>query len=509
MKDAAISSEEFTNLDRYDTIMNMIQEGIMFFDQEGTLIEINKTAEKMFGLLREEVLHNITFHTICDGAWRIDGTAIPPDELPCHIALQTGKPQYNITIGFEQKNKEKVWILFNAYPLQSKNEQKPHGVLVSFVDITSYVESLKNLEVRKILAQEHAAELQRYKLAVDNVMMHVVITDKEGIIIYANKQVTLTTGYSQTEIIGKKAGKMWGGLMGTKFYTYLWHIIKHKKRAFRGDVQNKRKNGELYDARVFISPVLDNDSNVKYFVGIEEDITKQKEVDRMKTEFISLASHQLRTPLTAIKWNLDMLLAGDVGDVSAKQRHMMEQVAASNQRMIDLVSALLDVSHLETGKIVFEKEELDLKQLLENTTFPDLQDKIEQKDIQFTFHIDDTPHIYTDKKLLCQVYTNLLTNAIKYTPEGGTVSLVIKIEDKVLLSEVKDTGMGIPEKEQEHIFSRFYRGSNIRTVDTSGNGLGLYLVKSIVEAMKGDVWFTSKEGKGTSFFFTIPFHYHT
>ena len=165
-------------------------------------------------------------------------------------------------------------------------------------------EGEKEKERFRVIAQD----LEKFKLAVENASDQIAITDKEGVVLYINKAVELITGYLAKEIIGQKAGKLWGGLMEKDFYTKMWKIIKEDKIFFKGEIKNKRKNGQIYYAEINISPILDKNDDVEFFVAIERDITQAKDIDRAKTEFVSIAAHQLRTPLSAINWSMELFI---------------------------------------------------------------------------------------------------------------------------------------------------------------------------------------------------------
>lgn len=349
-------------------------------------------------------------------------------------------------------------------------------------------------------------DLEKFKSAVEGVSEHIVITDNEGMILYANKAVSKITGFSNAEIMGKKVGnkKLWGGLMPKVFYETLWKTIKTDKKMFSGEVNNMRKNGEKYVAVASISPILDQNGKVVFFVGIERDVTHEKEVDRMKTDFISLASHQLRTPLSAMRWFCEMLLEGDAGKMTNEQLEMVKNIDGANMRMIILVNSLLNISRIESGKIVIDPEFVDLKKVLETELSGlDIQIKAKKQTVKLLIETD-LPKIYVDPKLIGEVCKNLLTNAIKYSPVSGKIEVNIFKKEKEVILKLSDNGIGIPKISQTKIFERFYRAENALKAETEGTGLGLYLVKTVIESSGGKVWFESVEGKGSIFYFSLP-----
>lgn len=365
---------------------------------------------------------------------------------------------------------------------------------------------LEDLNAEKQATAVAFQDAKKFKLAVDSVSDHILITDADGIIVYANPAAEKTTGYAIDEMIGKKAGskELWGGLMDQVYYKRMWDTIKQNKETFTGEIRNKRKNGEEYTADVHIDPVLDDNEAVQFFVSVERDITKAKEVDRMKTEFISLASHQLRTPLSAVRWFVEMLQGGDVGRLTDDQLEIVENIKASNTRMIELVNALLNISRIESGRLLVQPTEGSMAKLA-RVALEELRPVAESKHLNIEEYIsDDVPDILLDERMIRQVFTNLLSNAIKYTPEGGTVKLCVYVRENEIVGQVEDTGYGVPERDKEKIFNRFFRSQNVRAHETEGTGLGLYLAKIIVESSGGKIWFESEENKGSLFAFSIP-----
>lgn len=239
-------------------------------------------------------------------------------------------------------------------------------------------------------------------------------------------------------------------------------------------------------------------------IGIYRDITHAREIDRVKTEFISLASHQLRTPLSSIKWYSEMLLAGDAGDLSTDQKEFTENISQSTDRMIQLVNSLLNISRLESGRIIVDPKPTDLKEVVDEV-IDDLKEMVDERHQTLIVSIHDKlGKIMLDERLISQVYISLLTNAVTYTPQNGEITILISADGDSIVSQISDNGLGIPQAQQSKLFNKFFRATNAVKVETDGNGLGLYLVKAIVESSGGKVWFKSEEGKGSSFWFSLP-----
>ncbi len=248
----------------------------------------------------------------------------------------------------------------------------------------------------------------------------------------------------------------------------------------------------------------DENKNPIKVIGSNFDITREKEIDRMKTEFISLASHQLRTPISAIKWFSEMLLDGDAGELNEEQAAFTRNISESNERMIKLVSSLLNISRIESGRLIVSPKPTDLTAVVKSV-IQEIIPEVETKKQKLTLIIDPKiPIINIDPDLISEVYSDLISNASKYSNENGKIEINISIKDDKVISQVVDSGCGIPEKDKPRIFEKFFRSDKGVKLSTEGNGLGLYLIKAIVEVSGGKIWFESVEDKGSKFYFTLP-----
>jgi DNA-binding response OmpR family regulator/two-component sensor histidine kinase len=236
--------------------------------------------------------------------------------------------------------------------------------------------------------------------------------------------------------------------------------------------------------------------------GIGRDITERKELEKLKSDFISTVSHELRTPLTSIKGYVDLVLAGDVGPLTPEQREFLTIVAQNTTRLTELINDLLEIERLESGRIEFEFAELDLAEVLQNVA-RSLRVSIEQKGLEFVTEIASGLTVRGDRERLAQVFLNLLSNAMKYTP-AGTVELKAYREGDTAVVAVRDTGIGLSESDQQKLFQKFFRSDNPYVRKVGGTGLGLSIAKAIVERHNGTITVTSQLGQGSTFTVRLP-----
>ena len=231
---------------------------------------------------------------------------------------------------------------------------------------------------------------------------------------------------------------------------------------------------------------------------------KLHELDKSKDEFISMASHQLRTPLTAVKGYLSMVLEGDLGDITPEQRQVLEQAFESSQRMVGVIGDVLDVSRIQTGKFMLEPTTINIADLIPEE-IEQLADTAEKRGIKLMYEKPDSmPTIEADENKLRQVMMNFIDNAIYYSPAGGKVTVRVIKEPGAIVFKVIDTGIGVPAAERPKLFTKFFRATNARLQRPDGTGIGLYMAKKVVVAHGGAIIFETVDGKGSTFGFRLP-----
>lgn len=262
--------------------------------------------------------------------------------------------------------------------------------------------------------------------------------------------------------------------------------------------------GQELTYKVITAAVIDDDGDNFGVMKIFYNLTREKMLDKLKSEFISIASHQLRTPLTAIKWAIKMVLDEEDGKLNEAQKQMLYRGYKSNERIIVLVNDLLDVSRIEEGRFGYSFGKADFAEALENV-IDNLEARIREKNISLVINKPEkTPEIYMDKQKMSLVLQNLLENAVKYTPERGRIEVTVEPGDHFIKIRVKDNGVGVPKEDQEKLFSKFFRAQNVIRMQTEGSGLGLFIVRNIIKKHGGEITCHSEEGIGTEFVFTLP-----
>ena len=353
---------------------------------------------------------------------------------------------------------------------------------------------LEDVEDARKNAEE---EKEKTETIITNFADGLLVIDGENKLSLVNPQAEVFFGIRQQEVIGKSVSAL---LKSAQLKPLMELLSGEPKGVLRKELP-LRENLTLEISTI----PLAMGENVIANLVIAHDVTREKMIERMKTEFVSLVAHQLRTPLSAIKWTLKMLLDKELGNINEEQQDFLQKTYQSNERMISLINDLLNVARIEEGRYLYKTTLTSLEQIVQ-PVIESYKGEIARKNLKFRFDKPEEflPRITADVEKITLVVQNLLDNAIRYTQEGGEVTVSLKRTEKSAEFSIKDTGVGIPKDQKSRVFTKFFRGANVLRLDTEGSGLGLFIAKNIIEAHGGKIWLESEEGKGSTFYFTLP-----
>lgn len=365
-----------------------------------------------------------------------------------------------------------------------------------------YQAKIAKLKKELILAQQSSAKTSAILSSIGD---GVIITDDYGRIEQVNQLACEMLNFTSQEMIGQHFVKIIRQV--NEDGSLVDNIDRPITRAFlTGQPIYEQaiyltKDDSRIQVDFVIAPVIFNaipSGAIEIIHDLADDLMKEK----IQTEFISIASHQLRTPLASINTYAQMLSGGYAGKVNPKQARFLNAIEGAAERMNELIYTLLNVTRIEAGNININVEDIIIGQLCQDIV-ASVTPLAKEKDI--TIKCPQYPDLVvrSDPVLLREALSNLLSNAIKYTPKNGKAILDIKLSGRVVFS-IKDNGYGIPEKDKDYIFSKFYRANNAQNYDVSGTGIGLYLVQQIADKLGGDIWFDSEIGQGSTFYFALP-----
>ena len=371
---------------------------------------------------------------------------------------------------------------------------------------------IKDVSKRKA----HEIELVKLSRVVEQSPVSVIITNTESKIEYVNQKFSEITGYTSSEIIGLTPVFMQSGNTSDLTYKNLWESIL-KGKSWNGELQNRKKNGDLYWERVLVSPITDQTGNITNFIAIKEDITKRKlteealieaikkaeESARLKSAFLANVSHEIRTPMNSILGFTGLLRQSEINE--EKKKKYLSVIEKSGDRLLNFIDDIITFSKIETEQITVDSERLNLNKLTESIYAlfkPETEKKGLQLYLKNQLQTEDT-FIYTDKEKIIAIITNLVKNAIKFTC-NGSIEFGYEKHKKFITFFVKDTGQGISMDQKEIIFERFRQGSESLSRNYDGAGMGLCISKTYVELLGGKIWVESEAGKGSVFYFTLP-----
>ena len=474
---------------KYRTIIESANDAIIIVDIETrTIVDINKQIEKLTGHSRTELIGKsiLVLH--------------PEDYREYYLKL------FGEAVSKNQKiSPEDIFIQHKngtLIPVEISNSKYTLDGRVVLQGI------FRDLRERKKVEEE----IRKLSRAVEQSPSAIVITDTNGKIEYVNPQFCKVTGYSAEEVLGQNPKILKSGNTTSEEYRKLWETIS-SGREWRGEFNNKKKNGELYWEQASISPIRDEKVNITHYIAIKEDITDKKkmqhellvakekaeESDRMKSEFLSQMSHEIRTPLNIIL-SYNSFLKDELSEtVNEDIKISFDSIDSAGKRLLRTIDMILNLAAIQKGNISFTLNPVDLRDILFSMS-KEFEFYARKKKLYLKIKIPAEKIIVLgDDYILSEVFQNLLNNALKYTNEGGIEINVDLIPDNKVKVDVKDTGIGISEKYLPNLFLPFTQEETGYTRKFEGNGLGLALVKNYLDLLKADIRVKSEKNKGTTF----------
>ncbi len=489
--------EDLDSLESYiRDLFNFLPLPVFLLSPAKIILEVNPAFEQITGYKIEEIIgkpiegifsreeiDSLVKETLEKGFVKAKETYFTTkagEKVPASTSTMLRKGEKDDVVGY-------FFSIFNLSDIKKKENEL----------INTQKSLLNILEDTEVARKEVETEKNKTLLIINNFTDGLLVFDKKGILSLINPRAEKFLDIKKKDIIGCPITE----LNAFPTFSPLIELLGEEiKEVSRKEIIVK----ENLNLEVSTVLMMSEEKKIETLV-ILHDITREKTIERMKTEFVSLAAHQLRTPLSAIKWTLRMLIDGDLGEITQEQREFAEKSYISNERMINLVNDLLDVARIEEGRYIYKPVLTDIEEIIQFVV-KSYKEEIEKKKIKFHFEklTDKLPKVLVDVEKIRLAFENLLNNAIRYTPSGGQVSVSLKSDKKEIQLSVKDSGVGIPKDQKERIFTKFFRANNVVRMETEGSGLGLFITKNIVEAHGGKIWFESESGKGTTFYFTLP-----
>ena len=503
-------------------------------DENPTLFGITKIINVEEALHKSEQRYRQLFDNMVNGfalhEMIYDSEGRPCDyrflEVNAAFGRQTGlNPQSLIghTVMEILPNTEESWIKTYAKVAETGKSltfESYTAPLDRYFDVTVFSPSkgqfatiFSDITERKLREEE----IHKLSQAVTQSPVSVVITDKGGSIEYVNPKFSTLTGYSFEEAIGKNPSILQSGETSLEEYQELWDTISSGNQ-WSGVFHNKKKSGELYWESAIISPIISAEGLITHYLAVKEDITirkkmeeelkaakeKAEESERLKSAFLANMSHEIRTPMNGILGFADLLREPKLSEEEHDQ--YLSIIETSGQRMLNIINDLINISKVESRQMkVFLTETNINEQLLFLYNFFKLEAKQKGLELSFTYPLkDEESYITTDREKVYAVLTNLIKNALKFTAEG-TITVGYEEMGDTLRFFVRDTGVGIPATHLSAVFDRFQQVNSNLSSGIEGAGLGLSIAKAYIELLGGSIWVESEVGKGSTFYFTLPY----
>jgi PAS domain S-box-containing protein len=469
---------------------------IFTLDLEGNVKIWNPAAERMFGWAEAEVIDH-------------PNPIFLDDQLEEYNTLQQsilqGTTYTRVELRRFKKDGTAIDIVFSAAPLHDSDDSI-NGMVAVIADITHQ--------------KQQEEQVRLLQSVVVNTNDAVVITEAQPIgepgpnIIYVNEAFTRITGYSLEEVLGKTPRILQGAKTSRAELDKVWTALA-RWETVTVQVINYRKDGSEFWNEFSVVPVADQTGWYTHWISVQRDITGRKRLDEirmalererelsvLKTRFFSMASHEFRTPLSTALVAAQLLEnCQDEWDNSSKRLRNLQRIQLSVKNMVQMLDDILTINRAETGKLEFNPKLLDLEEFCGDFVEEMRLSTDERHTLSFVCQGKAVP-ASADERLLRSILSNLLLNAIKYSPEGGNVHLSLEFKSDTVILQVKDRGIGIPLADQKQLFEPFHRGKNVKSIP--GTGLGLVVVKKCVDLHQGHINITTEVGIGTTCAIALP-----
>lgn len=402
--------------------------------------------------------------------------------------------QFNIFIDKIKKISGKDYS--QKIPLNMDKEFNKLGL--AFNQMTKQLDIYKQMDIEKILNEKSKAEA-----IVESISDGIIVTDMNNNIILVNEAAEKIFNIKEQDVLDRQFLE---GINNPKIFDSIQEVLKNKnlKSSLKQIEISLASNNKKMYCKVYVSSISKNNENIGV-ITLLQDITKSKEIDKMKTEFIATVSHEFKTPLTSIGMSVDLLSADKDINSNPMHKDLIRIIKEEKERMVYLIKDLLDLSKIETGKGQIKLENCKLKSILENS-IEDLKNYCDEQEAEVTLeNIDENLSVYADPSKISLVIKNLISNAVKYRKENVKPKIlidIIKKSNNVIVS-VKDNGRGIPQDYLEKIFEKFIQVKVSNDGKIEGTGLGLSICKGIIKAHNGEIWVESTVDKGSTFYFSL------
>jgi len=373
-----------------------------------------------------------------------------------------------------------------------------------FNQMTAKVNELNTGLEKKVKERTREAEEEKNKTlaVINNFVDGLLLLDRENKIVLINPEAKNILEINKEESLGKTLLELVNFVKIKELQEVLIKTEGHCKDK-KCELMFKQPLEKIFEIRT--TPVITQTYEAIGTLIILHDVTREKLINRMKSEFITIAAHQFRTPLTGIKWSLEMLNSEESEMTKEEQKDFLDKAYQSNERMIKLVNSLLIVSQLEEARFIYKFSEIQIEDLIQESIKDfGIQTKIKNIECVFNKPEKPLPKVKVDLEKIQMALENLIDNAIKYTPQNGKIIIYAIKEDGKIKVSINDNGMGISKEDQQRLFTKFFRSVEALKTETSGSGLGLFIVKSIIESNNGQIWAESEKEKGSTFYFTLP-----